>query len=367
MTMPPLVLITGATGHVGSAVLLHALRAGYTVRAAVRSESKAASVLARPQVQALNPGPRLSFAVVPDITAPGAYAAAAEDATHIIHIASPLATGDKIPPEQQYAHFVRPAVCGTLEMLQAASRSGTVRRVVITSSIVALVPFAELEGAVPRRAPVRPVDRVDPPTEPFDSEFAAYAASKAAALVHAEAWAARERPAFDIVHLHPSFVLGDNDGAAAPADALRGTNGLVLALLLGKRFGPYIGASVHVDDVARAHVRALNVAAVPGNQSYILSQPTRWNDAKGIVRRAFPAAVETRVLVARGNIGSVELPVDTSLTELVFGFRHISFEEQVKSVVGQFLELRSRNRPKAASSPASRASRGVLHQVRANA
>lgn len=35
----------------------------------------------------------------------------------------------------------------------------------------------------------------------------------------------------------------------------------------------------------------------------------------------------------------VSLKVDVSKTESTFGFRHIPFEDQVKSVVSQFLEV----------------------------
>ena len=41
-----LVLITGVTGHVGFRVLIFALEAGYRVRAAVRNQGKADTILA---------------------------------------------------------------------------------------------------------------------------------------------------------------------------------------------------------------------------------------------------------------------------------------------------------------------------------
>ncbi|KAK2071523.1 hypothetical protein P8C59_005938 [Phyllachora maydis] len=358
-TSKNLVLITGATGHVGSTTLLHLLRAGYNVRAAVRTESKAAAIRSRPHIQRLNPGSRLTFTCVPDITAPGAYDDAIEGVTHVVHIASPLVTGDMVPLSQHDAYFIQPAVRGTLNMLEAANRAGTVRRVVMTSSIVALIPCDEMEGAA-RRDPSRPIspnDRVPFVEGPYHSEFAAYAASKVAALAQAETWMARERPAFDVVYLHPSFVLGRNDAATTPAQAMKGTNAVVLAMLLGKRFGPYAGASVHVDDVARVHVAALE-PTVLGNQSYILSQSAVWNDAKTIAHKSFP---EARLIVNGGNVDSTSLPIDASLTEDTFGFEHISFEQQVHDLVGQFLELRIKQKAVSSSkAQAATAGRGEM-------
>jgi nucleoside-diphosphate-sugar epimerase len=341
-----LVFITGATGHVGSCTLVYLLRAGYRVRAAVRSEAKMASVLARPQIQALNPQSRLTFTIVPDITVPGAYDAAVEGATHIIHIASPLASGgNNVPLSQHDAHFIQPAVRGTLNLLEAAYLTGTVRRIVITSSFVALVPMDELEGTKKRdpRRPVSPCDRIPFTPGPYKSEFHAYAASKVAALQQAEAWIDQVRPPFDVVFLHPGFVLGRNDNATTASQAMQGTNSVVLALLLGKRFGPYAGATVHIEDVARAHVSALD-PWVLGNQSYILSQPARWDDAIEIARQSFPEAMKAKILVSGGSVKTTRLPMDASLTEMTFGFRFASYEEQVKSVVDHFLELRLRKK-----------------------
>ncbi|KAK3386006.1 hypothetical protein B0H63DRAFT_474024 [Podospora didyma] len=339
-----LVLITGATGHVGSCTLLHLLGAGYHVRAAVRSEAKIAAVLARPEIQAMNPGSRLTFTIVPDITAPGAYDHAVEGVTHIIHIASPLATGG-VPPHLQEAFFIQPAVRGTLNLLEAANYEGTVRRVVITSSISALIPMAESEGLQKRdpRRPVSPNDRIPFVPGPYQSEYAAYAASKVASLQQAESWMERERPAFDVVYLHPGFVLGRNDAATTAGQAMQGTNSVVIALLLGKKFGPYVGTTVHIDDVARAHVASLD-PTVLGNQSYILSQPARWNDAKKIAERKFADAFKNKTLVKGGNVSTVHIPIDASLTEQTFGFNFASFEEQVKSTLSHFLELRMRTK-----------------------
>lgn len=343
-----LVLITGATGHVGFRTLVHALRTGLIVRVAVRSEAKASQLLKRLSLKiSSKQRQRLTYTIVPDITAEGAYDDAMDDVTHVIHVASPLVTGSQQPPiESKLAEdfFIGPAVRGTRNLLEAAETCGTVRRVVITSSIVALIPVAQMEGTEPRPkdCPVRPTDRVPFTSGPYHSEFSAYANSKIAALHAAETWCETMRPAFDVVHLHPSFVLGRNDMAATTAQCMKGTNAMVLAMLLGKRFGPFAGATVHVDDVARCHVAAaIDTVNVPGNESYILSQQSRWNDAKDMAARSFPAAEKTRLLVRSGNVGTTDIGIDASLAEDTFGLRFKGFDEQVESLVGQFLELKT--------------------------
>jgi nucleoside-diphosphate-sugar epimerase len=340
---PNLVLLTGATGHVGFRTLIHALSAGYAVRAAVRSQAKASALLSHPHIQFLNPGSRLSFVIVPDLAAPSAYDKAAQDVNYIIHIASPLMAGREVPPSQYEAYFVQPAVHGTIGLLEAAKKSRAVRRVVITSSIVALTPPVQLSGLERSERPISPTDRPPFVPGPYKTELAAYAASKIAALQEAEAWIRTKNPDFDVVHLHPSFVLGRNDLAMNTRETLKGTNAIILGIVLGRKMGSNAGASVHSEDVAMAHVRALS-SDIPGNASYILSQQARWGDVKDIVQREFPDAVQKRILPNSGSAETHEVAFNTSLTEETFGFSHLGFEDQVKSVVGHYLELQTRNR-----------------------
>lgn len=83
-----IVFITGATGFVGFAVLLEALKAGYRVRISVRRASQAEELeshqLIAPFVS------KVECVVVPAITAEGAFDETLEGVTYILHVASPL-------------------------------------------------------------------------------------------------------------------------------------------------------------------------------------------------------------------------------------------------------------------------------------
>jgi nucleoside-diphosphate-sugar epimerase len=108
-----LVLITGGTGLIGIKVIQLALKAGYSVRAAVRSQAKADAVLATPTVKEISPGSRLTFAVVPDILADGAYDEAVEGVKYIIHVASPVIKGEGFAPHEWESGIIQPAIKGT--------------------------------------------------------------------------------------------------------------------------------------------------------------------------------------------------------------------------------------------------------------
>lgn len=100
-TIESYILVTGATGLVGSHVVDNLLRKGYKVRAVARSKQKADNFLsARAQYAS-----KLDFYFIEDLTDPGAFDEAAKDIDGVIHVASvsrgneseyPLATVSKL-------------------------------------------------------------------------------------------------------------------------------------------------------------------------------------------------------------------------------------------------------------------------------
>ncbi len=85
MASQDLVLISGATGHIGFRALILALQAGYRVRFSSRSAVKADQVLAHSSIKTLNLAPNtLSYAVVPDFTTAGAFDDAVKGVQYVL-------------------------------------------------------------------------------------------------------------------------------------------------------------------------------------------------------------------------------------------------------------------------------------------
>lgn len=341
-----LVLITGASGHIGFRTLIFALKAGYRVRAAVRSSLKADTILTNPTLKALNlPESALSFVTIADLTAPGAHDDAVKGVTYIIHVASPIPSAHLTrDPSEAEEIFIRPAVQGTLGLLSSAQKEPGVRRVVVTSSTVALLPTRHWAAIVPppKGAVYGPSDRVETPKGPYPTLPAAYCASKIASLNESEAWVAREKPGFGLVNVHPSFVLGRDDLHLTVEGARAGTNMMALSIALGaKSDAQRVGAAVHVDDVARVQVGALDEekVAVEGTRSFITNTDADWQDVTKVVKSDYAAALEKGLLKDDGTQPTMPMAIDVSETEKVFGFKHASFEEQVRSVIGHYVEL----------------------------
>tara|TARA_R110002003_G_scaffold384_2_gene19221 strand:- start:18573 stop:19613 length:1041 start_codon:yes stop_codon:yes gene_type:complete len=341
--MENLVFITGGSGHIGSRVIIDALQAGHSIRAAVRSQAKADRVLAIPSIQALNPGKKLEFAVVPDLLVDGAYDEAIKGATHVIHVASPIPDAHK-EGESYQTTLIDPAVKGTLNILEAAKKAGSVKRIVITSSVVAIVSWKDFTSGETGGTAFNEKSRTSFAPEPYDNTFEAYSASKVAALNETEKWLEnqKETNSFDVVNIFPGFVIGRDELTNDAADARRGTNMVVLGPVTGLEMSYTPGASVHVRDVALAHVKSLD-PKIPGNQGYLLTsgglKGTHWEEALDLVALHFPGAVKAGTLSNNGKILSIPQKIDASASEKALGFQYSSFEEQVKDVVGHYLEL----------------------------
>ncbi|KAJ5770048.1 NAD(P)-binding Rossmann-fold containing protein [Penicillium nucicola] len=339
-----LVLITGGTGHIGFKTLATALKSGYRVRAAIRSESKKNDILAAPSIKALNLTDELTFIVVPDLMADGAYDEAVKDVDYIIHLASPIVLKGEIKPEDYESALVEPAVAGTINILKAAINSPSIKRVVITSSVVAMVPMEYMfEKEAPAGFLVNCESRLPSPSGPYPSDFHAYNASKIAALNATEAFVRDQKLNFDVVNIHPSFVIGKNELVKDVKDITLGTNAVAIAPVLGaKSESPLVGSSVHVNDIAFMHVKGLDPKVPAG--SYIGNSDdyagTVWQNATAIVAEHFPKAVENGVFPNNGLQPTRKIRLDARKTEEVMGFKFLSYEEQVKSVVGHYLELK---------------------------
>lgn len=147
------------------------------------------------------------------------------------------------------------------------------------------------------------------------------------------------KPVFGVTNIMPSFVIGSQDLATDVNSLTASSNGIALGMILGHSApSATLGHAVHVDDVARVHVQALD-SSVPSNNDYITTVPLKWQDSQAIINRNFPEAVATGALPNNGMQPTHQLNLDNNETEKVFGFKHASFEEMLKSVVGTYLEL----------------------------
>jgi len=131
-----LLLITGASGFIGSHVLDRAIKAGYDVRLTVRRETQI------DELKQLFPAhtSQMDFAVVPDITVTDAFHRAVEGVSYIFHLASPM----PLKGEDFQRDYVDPAVKGTVSILKAALETPSIKKVTVMASILSIMPIGGL-------------------------------------------------------------------------------------------------------------------------------------------------------------------------------------------------------------------------------
>lgn len=238
------VLVTGATGFVAGWLVKKLLDAGITVHAAVRNPSKTEKLDHLNKAADESSGNIKYFKS--DLLDEGSYAEAMEGCEVVFHTASPFTLDVKDPQKE----LIDPAVKGTINVLEQANKTETVKRVVVTSSCAAIYTDA--------------IDTVNAPggklTEEIwntssSLEYQPYSYSKT--LAEKKAWEiADAQSRWQLTTINPSFVMGP---ALNPKTTTTESYSVLKQLGDGtmKMGVPKMGAGVvDVRDVAEAHFQA---------------------------------------------------------------------------------------------------------------
>jgi len=248
--VPELVLVTGATGFIAGHCIAELIGHGYAVRGTVRSLGTAKTDHLR------RLGGSLEF-VEARLDDDAGWAEAVAGCTVVLHVASPFPPATPADEDE----LIRPAVDGTLRVLRAAAATGTVRRVVLTSSVAAVTSGNTSD-------PTHPLTEAD-----WSRPEAAAPYAKSKTLAERAAWRfAEEDGRIDLVSINPGMVLGplQRPEVSTSLEAVQRllSGGMPAVPMLG--FTP-----VDVRDLAVAHRLALESPKAPGNR-YICAGPHTW-------------------------------------------------------------------------------------------
>jgi dihydroflavonol-4-reductase len=260
------ILVTGASGFVGSAVARKLVEAGFSVRALVRGKSPRAHLA----------GLDLEF-FEGDLRDRKSVARAIAGMRYVFHVAADYRLWARDPSE-----IFASNVEGTRNLMEEAMRAG-VERVIYTSSVATIAVRSDGMAA----------DESSPLRE--DQGIGAYKRSKIAAERLVEAMVAERGLAAVIVN--PSTPIGPRDVRPTP------TGRIIIEAAMG-RIPAFIDTGlnlVHVDDVASGHLAALHHGKIGeryilGGQDVLFSQMLR--DIAGLVgRRAARVRLPWRALI----------------------------------------------------------------------
>ncbi len=269
------VLVTGGSGYLASHITARLLELGYTVHITVRDPEKRETYAHLEDLSRALPGKLRVFAA--DMLTHDAFAAAMEGCSHVFHTASPFRiTGIR----DARAELVDPAVEGTRNVLNTVNNTASVKRVVLTSSVVAIMGDAAdvkyLDGGVFTEAQWNTSSTLS---------YQPYAYSKT--MAEKTAWEmANAQKRWSMVVMNPGFILG-------PSLSKR-TSSTSIDFMLSMGKGTYKTgvpamhvAIVDVRDVAEAHVAGAFRETASGRH-IIAREVVSFSDLAGMLRKEFP-------------------------------------------------------------------------------
>ncbi|KAK3077767.1 hypothetical protein LTS18_009365 [Coniosporium uncinatum] len=342
----PLVLITGANGTIGFANLLLLLTHNYRVRCALRRPSAITQITSSPLITPYLPN--LTFILVPSIAAPNAYDAAAQDVTFIIHTAGAI----PLPSANPITDVLEPYVEGTANMLSAALKSLSVKRLVVTGAMAGLVDPATLWAEGNNAPKPRLSETSRPPDLPddvvIDHPPKAYMVGKNRAMTMLSGFAEQHPEAhFDVVQVVPGTVTGGMDLVETREEARRKMDRVSSGALFGETYGNRFFGVVGVADCARCHVGALDVGRVRGGEMLVAAWTSVgrdvgwfWRDAVERIEGQFAEEVDDGVYTLGRKPFTMLVQVDSRRTEEMLGIEFQSFGDQIVRAAEWYRDLK---------------------------
>lgn len=236
-------LVTGASGYVAGWIVQDLLNAGVTVHAAVRDPDKEDKVKHLVAMAASAPGKLKLFKA--DLLEPGSYAQAMAGCDVVFHTASPFTTRVKDPQKE----LIDPALIGTRNVLDQATQTPSVKRVVLTSSCAAIYSDAVDCQAAPGGVLTEEVWNTT-------SSLAYQPYSYSKTLAEQEAWRiAKAQAQWRLVVVNPSLVIGPATNPQPSSESFHYVRQLGDGTM--KMGAPRAGFGVvDVRDLAQAHLAA---------------------------------------------------------------------------------------------------------------
>lgn len=291
------VCVTGASGFIGSWLVMRLLERGYMVRATVRDPENAKKV--KHLLELPNAKTHLSLWKA-DLSVEGSFDEPIQGCTGVFHVATPMDFESKDPENE----VIKPTINGVLDILKACIKAKTVRRVVFTSSA----------GAV---------DVQEKPRTMYDetcySDLDFILAKKMTGWMYFVSKTLAEREAFkfakennlDFISIIPSLVVGPFLMPSMPPSLIT-----ALSPMTGTESHYHIikqGQFVHLDDLCLAHIYLFENPKAEGRYMCSSHEATILELAK-LLREKYPDY----------NVPSKFKDVDENLQNIVFSSKKLT-------------------------------------------
>ncbi|XP_059661105.1 anthocyanidin reductase ((2S)-flavan-3-ol-forming)-like [Cornus florida] len=238
--------VVGGSGFVASLLVKLLLEKGYDVNTTVRDPENQKKIFHLLALE--NLGNLKIFRA--DLTDESSFDAPIAGCDHVFHVATPVNFASQDPEND----MIKPAIQGAINVLKACAKSGTVKRVILTSSAAA-VTINQLTGTglvmdEDNWSDTEFLTSVKPPTW-------GYPVSKT--LAEKAAWEFAKENNIDLITVIPTLMAGPSLTPDIPSSV-----GLAMSLITGNEFlingmkgMQMLSGSIsisHVEDVCRAHI-----------------------------------------------------------------------------------------------------------------
>lgn len=238
------VLVTGGTGYMASWIIKQLLDTGSEVRTTVRNLSAKEKFAHLTNLSVKSKGVLQLFEA--DLLKPGSFDTAMDGCELVIHTASPFFISGIKDAQNQ---LIGPAVEGTRNVLQSVNKTGSVKRVVFTSSVVAM--YGDAADILTAKNGIFTEESWNTTSSAKHQPYA-FSKTRAEQL----AWEmAGKQDRWDLVVINPGFIMGPSLSKRTDSTSID----LMLQMVEGKfKTGVPAGNMGFVDvrDVAKAHILA---------------------------------------------------------------------------------------------------------------
>lgn len=258
------VLVTGGNGYIASWIVKYLLSDGIDVHATVRDPANPAKVGHLLKAAEGSKGKLTLFKA--DLLTEGAFDAAMQGCELVIHTASPFVIKGLKDAQKE---LVDPAVMGTRNVLDSANRIASVKRVVLTASVVSVYGDAQDMHDAGLKAFTEKQWNTTSSVDHQPYNYSKVAAEKVG-------WEmARAQSRWDFLTINPGLVLGPSLTTASDSTSLSTIKELADGTLMTGVPDMEI-AVVDVRDAARAHILAGFTPKASGRHLAVSESVTMW-------------------------------------------------------------------------------------------
>eukprot|EP00252_Welwitschia_mirabilis_P026038 TRINITY_DN8346_c0_g1_i3.p1 TRINITY_DN8346_c0_g1~~TRINITY_DN8346_c0_g1_i3.p1 ORF type:complete len:337 (-),score=72.73 TRINITY_DN8346_c0_g1_i3:138-1148(-) len=319
------VCVTGASGFIASWLVRLLLDRGYCVRGTVLNldcPSETDHLLA---LEGANERLQLLAA---NLLEEGSFDEAVSGCECVFHTASPTLFGTINDPQ---AELVDPAVKGTVNVLRSCKKASSVKRVVMTSSI----------GAMIYNGRPRTSDVIVDETWFSDAEYCTknkfwYPLSKT--LAEEAAWEFSKMNNLDLVTINPAMVIG-----FSLQPTLNSSSATILNLIDGSPTFPDMAFGwVNVKDVAEAHILAFEITSASGRY-LLVERVAHFSEIVRLLSSIYPGVtLPAKCADSDPYGGSFKISKDTYKPSKeraeMLGLKFTPLEDSLKETITSFVE-----------------------------